>query len=150
MTREPVGDALEEAATHFRRMFDPDEVDLAVDLDTSAPVEHDARALKSIVLNLLVNAYKYTGDAKTIRLAARDESDEVVLTVEDNGPGIPRRQQKKIFEPFHRADSSRSGAGLGLAIVRHQVEAHGGSIGVDSVKDEGTTFTVRLPVAEEA
>ena len=149
LVREPVGDTLEEAASRFRRMFDPEEVDFEVDIETSAPVEHDTRALVSIVLNLLVNAYKYGGDQKKIRLAARDESEEVIVSVQDSGPGIPRRQQKKIFEPFHRADNSRSGAGLGLAIVRHQVEAHRGTVGVESVKDEGSTFTVRLPVAED-
>ncbi|MBW2264054.1 MAG: HAMP domain-containing histidine kinase [Deltaproteobacteria bacterium] len=149
LTREPVGDVLAAAASRFRKMIDPDEVDFAVDLETSAAVEHDHRALMSIILNLLVNAYKYTGDEKKIRLAARDESDEVVITVEDNGPGIPRRQHKRIFEPFHRADNSRSGAGLGLAIVHHQVEAHKGSITVDSVKGEGSTFSIRLPVAED-
>ena len=150
LTREPVGDALEEAASRFRKMIDPGEVDFAVDIETDAAVEHDARVVTSIILNLLVNAYKYTENDKRIRLRARDEPDEVIISVEDNGPGIPRRQQKKIFQPFHRADNSRSGAGLGLAIVRHQVDAHGGSITVDSVKDEGSTFTVRLPVAGDA
>jgi two-component system phosphate regulon sensor histidine kinase PhoR len=149
MTREPIGDAVEEAAARFCKMFDADEVDFSVDVDTSTPVEHDSRVLTSIVLNLLVNAYKYTGDEKTIRLTARDESDEVVVEVQDNGPGIPRRQQKKIFEPFHRTGNSGSGAGLGLAIVHHQVQAHGGTVGVESVKGEGSTFTVRLPVAED-
>jgi signal transduction histidine kinase len=130
-------------------MTAPDEVDFAVEITSDAPVLHDKRALHSILLNLLINALKYTGNDKRIRLEVQDEGDQVVLRVEDNGIGIPARELKRIFYPFYRADSSlkgkASGAGLGLAIVNHLVRAHGGVLSVDSREGEGSLFIVSLP-----
>lgn len=153
IVREPVGDVVEETAERFRRMFDPGEVDLAVDVATSTPVDHDKRSLGSAILNLLVNAYKYTGEDKKITLGARDGEAEVVITVEDNGQGIPKRELGRIFDPFHRADSrlgsKSAGAGLGLAIVRHEVRTHRGKVFVESEEGKGSTFSIHLPVVKE-
>jgi two-component system, OmpR family, phosphate regulon sensor histidine kinase PhoR len=143
--------AVEDAVLHFTRMTPPAEAGLSVDITTTWPVRHDKRAIGEIILNLLINAYKYTPQEKSIQLKVFDEKDRVVIAVRDNGIGIPRALQKKIFDPFYRVDnglrSKAPGAGLGLAIVRHMVKLHGGEIVVESKPGKGSLFTVRLPAA---
>jgi len=145
--------AVEESVLRFSRMTPPSETGLTVEIETALPVRHDRRAIGEIVLNLLLNAYKYTGEDKEIRLSAADENGNVVITVRDNGIGIPRPALKKIFEPFYRVDtglrSKAPGAGLGLAIVRHLVKMHGGTIFVESEPGRGSLFTIRLPATPE-
>ncbi|MEJ5170308.1 MAG: ATP-binding protein [Fimbriimonadales bacterium] len=101
-----------------------------------------------VVANLVDNAIKYSNEgAITVRL--EDQGDEAVLTVSDQGIGIPSEHLDRIFERFYRVDKGRSrasgGTGLGLSIVKHIVEAHGGKVSVQSRLGEGSTFTVRLP-----
>jgi two-component system phosphate regulon sensor histidine kinase PhoR len=164
---EPVGEAVRQAVARFERMVPPDEVKLSVSLDSAAPVRHDRLAVGSIVLNLLVNAYKYGKAPKEIRLAVSDEENgrgsrasaggvrRVVIRVEDNGIGIPRRELRRIFDPFYRVgrrpQDMSSGAGLGLAVVRHLARAHGGDVRVESEEGRGSRFLVILPAvrAEE-
>jgi two-component system phosphate regulon sensor histidine kinase PhoR len=145
--------AVEEAVLRFARMTPPAEAGLSVKINTTLPVRHDRLAIGEIVLNLLVNAYKYTAQHKQIRLNAFDEDGRVVITVRDNGIGIPQTALKKIFDPFYRVDtglrSKASGAGLGLAIVRHLVKLHGGEISVESEPGQGSLFTIRLPAVRE-
>jgi two-component system phosphate regulon sensor histidine kinase PhoR len=111
----------------------------------------DSRALDQVLLNLVDNAIKYTpeGGRITVRIAQRGE--EVVIEVADNGPGIPRAHQDRIFERFYRVDKGRSraqgGTGLGLAIVRHLVQRMKGRISVESQVGEGSTFRVTLAAA---
>lgn len=150
---EPIRPTIEEAVAAFSRMVDEDEVTLTVSIDTGARVKHDGRAVSSVITNLLVNAYKYTGEDKRIELKATDREEHVVVSVKDNGIGIPASEHRRIFDPFHRVDSrlrSRAaGTGLGLAIVHHVVRVHGGKVFVESVQDEGSTFWVYLPAAKE-
>ena len=101
--------------------------------------------------NLLANAVKFTpeGGAVTLRLVRRGLTAEIVVA--DSGAGIPRDLLPAVFEPFRQADASSTrehdGLGLGLAFVKHLVEAHGGSIDADSAGEGcGTTFRVRLPL----
>lgn len=104
--------------------------------------------LRQMVTNLLDNAVKYTPEGGAVRLAARAEGDQVVLTVSDGGIGIPAADQPYIFDKFYRASNARSdfmGTGLGLSIVRSIVENHGGRVWLESKPNEGTTFTVVLP-----
>lgn len=102
--------------------------------------------------NLLDNAIRYTSEEGTIDVSLRAEAGEAVLRVKDSGEGIPTRDLDRVFERFYRVDSARSratgGTGLGLAIVKHVAERHGGSVEVDSELGAGSTFTVRLPIAE--
>ena len=153
MRTESVRAAVEEAVLRFTRMTPPEEAGLTVEIDTALPVRHDKRAVGEMVLNLLVNAYKYTGAEKKIALGVRDEKGRVTITVRDNGIGIPKAAQKKIFQPFYRVDNGlrgkAPGTGLGLAIVRHMVRLHGGEVSVESKPGRGTLFTVRLPAAKE-
>lgn len=115
------------------------------------PVEFtaDARQIVQVITNLLSNAIDYSPPAATIQVAGGREGANVVLTVTDTGPGIAAEDLPHIFERFYRADKSRTAAhghnGLGLAITRGIVQAHGGTIEVTSRLGEGTRFTVRLP-----
>ncbi|HYY53057.1 MAG TPA: ATP-binding protein, partial [Myxococcales bacterium] len=115
------------------------------------PVNVDRDAIAQVVLNLLHNAVKYTGDQKRIRVRARRAGRNVAIEVEDNGPGVGPHDRKRIFERFYRADDLLSrrteGTGLGLAIAKKIVELHGGRIELDSRVGEGSTFRVLLPAA---
>jgi len=149
----PLQEAIEQALRRFEALTEPGEVVLKLDLKSRNSVAHDRVGIASAILNLLINSYKYTRQDKQINVRAFDKKGEVVIEVEDNGIGIPLVDRRRIFEPFYRVDSrlrSRSsGAGLGLAIVRAQVDAHNGTIGLHSAEDEGTCVSLHLPVAED-
>jgi signal transduction histidine kinase len=113
----------------------------------------DVRQLESAVGNLVDNAVKYTAagrdGAGTVTVTLEADADEAAVTVVDEGIGIAREHLDRIFERFYRVDRGRSrqtgGTGLGLAIVRHVVLNHGGSVSVESLPGEGSTFVIRLP-----
>jgi PAS domain S-box-containing protein len=115
-------------------------------------VEMDERLLHHIIDNLLTNAAKYSAAGKTIRLSIRREGGELLVSVTDQGIGIPEKDQPRLFEGFFRASNveNRLGTGLGLAIVKKAVESHDGQIGFQSTPGQGTRFDVRLPVRELA
>jgi two-component system phosphate regulon sensor histidine kinase PhoR len=104
------------------------------------------------VVNLLDNAVKYCGEGSSVTIKAEREDRTVVISVSDDGPGIPADHLPRLFERFYRVDRGRSrelgGTGLGLAIVKHVAQAHGGSVTVQSVPGEGSTFRIHLPISE--
>jgi signal transduction histidine kinase len=126
------------------------ELELADDLPA---LELDPEALSQALINLLNNAIKYSPEKKSIRVALRREADRVLLSVEDQGIGIPRSEHRRIFEKFYRVETSlvhtTKGSGLGLALVQHITEAHGGKVELKSAPGEGSTFTLSLPVPSE-
>jgi signal transduction histidine kinase len=115
------------------------------------PVLVDREAMTQAVLNLLNNAIKYSTDVKRIEVRVHKRGETLAVEIADQGVGIPRSEQRKIFEKFYRISTGMvhdtKGSGLGLAIVRHIVEAHRGEILVDSAPGKGTRFTILLPVA---
>ncbi len=117
-----------------------------------APLKLDIRAMELALRNLLDNALKFTRAGGYVRLLLHDEPSRVLLRIEDTGCGIPPESLQKIFLPFYQVDSSLTrlypGNGLGLAIVQHIVQAHGGQITVRSVINQGSVFTVMLPRSE--
>jgi signal transduction histidine kinase len=125
-------------------------VDLAPDLPR---VMADPEAVQTVLLNLLDNAWKYTGEEKRVSLRAFSEDGQVCLTLTDNGVGLNREQARHVFDRFYQADQGLSrrtgGCGLGLSIVRFIVEAHGGTVAAEGELGRGTTFTIRLPAAQE-
>ena len=122
---------------------------LAVELaERPLTVRGDPGRLAQVVGNLLSNAIKYSPDGGTVQLVAARSGDRVRVAVHDEGLGIPEDQQSRIFTKFFRGDASATGitgTGLGLAVSREIVEAHGGTIGFDSDPGEGTTFWLELP-----
>ncbi|RME88888.1 MAG: sensor histidine kinase [Anaerolineae bacterium] len=127
-------------------------VTLRVEAESTPPVMGDGDRLAQVFTNLVDNALRHTPRGGEIVLTARPVAQGVEASVRDNGPGIPPDVLPHIFERFYRGDKSRPGgkghgAGLGLAIAREIVQAHGGRIGVRSQPGQGATFTVYLPAA---
>jgi signal transduction histidine kinase len=142
------------AATEAIRERLPAHADLRVDVDADLPpVVADADALVTALINLLDNAIKYTPPDKRIVLRVRRDGAHVVFAVEDNGIGIPSREQRRIFRRFYRIDQrltrETGGVGLGLSIVELIARAHGGTVTVRSESGAGSTFTLRLPPASQ-
>ncbi|MBX9724881.1 MAG: HAMP domain-containing histidine kinase, partial [Candidatus Obscuribacterales bacterium] len=119
-------------------------------LDESTTVLVDERRLIQVLVNLLSNAIKFTDNGKRIELIAGRDDRQLVLEVQDQGRGIPPEQLDRVFERFVQVSSedAKNGAGLGLAITRMLVNAHGGSISVSSEINVGTRFTIRLPITQ--
>jgi signal transduction histidine kinase len=104
----------------------------------------DERRLKQALFNLISNAIKFTPPGGAIRIEAERRESELLLTVADSGIGIPLSDQARIFEKFERG-MPRSGAGLGLSLVKSLIDLHGGTVTIDSAAGQGTTVTCRLP-----
>ena len=124
------------------------QIALTTRVDASArSIVGDPDRLEQAMQNLAANALRHTPDGGEIRLTAERRGSEVIVTVRDNGPGIPSEHLPLIFDRFYKADTSRKamggGSGLGLSIVKAIVESHGGTIGVRN--DEGAVFEIRLP-----
>jgi two-component system sensor histidine kinase SenX3 len=121
--------------------------------DAATPVVRaDAEALGRAVWNLLDNAVKYSPEAKSVRVSVSQDAGRVAIAVSDEGVGIPPAERDAIFQKFVRGTSSDGrgvkGTGIGLAMVKHIVEAHGGEVRVESEVGRGSTFTILLPVEE--
>lgn len=115
----------------------------------------NAALLSELVMNLLDNAVKYNKEGGSVHAILQPEGeDKLSLTISDNGIGIPKEKQDRVFERFYRAEESRNkstgGSGLGLAICKHIVEKHKGTLSMTSEEGKGTTFTVILPRMSEA
>jgi two-component system sensor histidine kinase KdpD len=111
----------------------------------------DGRRVRQVLHNLIENAAKYSPDGGPITICATESDGEVVISVVDSGVGIPRHQWDRVFRPYQRADTATSrgisGNGLGLAICKGIVEAHGGRIWVESEPGSGSVFSFTLPLA---
>jgi signal transduction histidine kinase len=122
------------------------DVDIASDLPE---VPMDADAVGQALANLVDNAIKFSGDTRWLRVQAHATDGGVAIAVSDRGIGVPREEAQKIFEKFYRVGRSdtqaRRGSGVGLALVKHVAEAHGGRISVESEAGRGSTFTLWLP-----
>jgi signal transduction histidine kinase len=113
-------------------------------------VEVDKEALSQALINLINNAIKYSSDEKFIRVETARRGDTVRISITDHGIGIAHAEQRKIFEKFYRAEHSlvheTKGSGLGLALVRHIMDAHGGTVELESAVGKGSVFTLVLPI----
>jgi len=122
---------------------------LILELPPSLPaIWVDRKRIQQVVLNILSNASKFTPAGGGITLRAREEGANLIVEVQDTGPGISKKDQERLFDPYHRLEGDRerlSGLGLGLALARSLVELHGGQIWVKSKKGEGSTFGFSVP-----
>jgi signal transduction histidine kinase len=114
----------------------------------------DKEAVAQALLNLVNNAIKYSREEKWIGVEARQDGERVLVSVTDRGIGIARSEQQKVFEKFYRAEDSlvheTKGSGLGLSLVQHIMEAHGGRVELLSTPGRGSTFTLALPIRGSA
>jgi signal transduction histidine kinase len=127
-------------------------VELVTDLPGDTPdVWADTQQIGHVFANLLSNALRYTDSGGAVTVSARTEEEQVQFSVSDTGRGIPERDLPRIFDRFFRVpgQETESGIGLGLAIVKEIVEAHGGSVNVESRENEGSTFRFTLPRADK-
>jgi signal transduction histidine kinase len=119
-------------------------------IDEVPPLRVDREAMARSLLNLVNNALKYSQDRKFISVNLYRDNGSVKLEVVDQGIGIPHQEQERIFEKFYRVGDplvhNTKGSGLGLSLVRHIVQAHGGEVLVDSAPGQGSKFTIQLPV----
>jgi signal transduction histidine kinase len=143
---------LDDVAAVMQDMARSQDLRLSVEYAAEMPTfEGDGRRLKQALCNLVSNAIKFTPAGGSIRLAARNEGDTTVLTVTDTGVGIPAEDQARVFEAFARARPfgvgrmRRSGPGLGLSLVKHIFELHGGRVWLESTPGRGTTVVCTLP-----
>ncbi len=138
---------LEQARQRFQPTAAQNDIDIKLELQTPLPsLLLDRQQMERMLDNLLSNALRHTPDGGEIRLLARHHGERVILSVEDNGEGIPYSQQARIFEPFVQIGRRRGGAGLGLALCKEIAQLHGGRIGVHSRIGHGTIFYIALPI----
>lgn len=153
--RELVDDALR--ALRTQHLLDDDDEAIQVELDPALPpLRADRDAIVEALLNLLQNAVKYTPPPRRIVVSATWRGSRIGLTVSDNGPGVQKRDRKRIFEKFYQADTRLSastfsaagrGSGLGLSIVRAVVRGHGGKVDLETELGVGSRFTMWLPAS---
>ncbi len=154
LERQPVAlaDIVDRAVESIRLRAEAKGVTVQVDLPEELLVDVDPQRIGQVLRNLLENALTHTPPGGEIAVTAHTEGQWVEVSVRDTGSGIAARDLPYVFERFYRADKSRSratgGAGLGLAIAKQLVEAHGGRIEVESEVGRGTQFTFTLPMAE--
>ncbi|MBY0061699.1 MULTISPECIES: sensor histidine kinase [Priestia] len=142
---------LDEQIRHVVMALEPQWIkkNIEIDLDLSnVQIEADKDLLEQVWLNLVTNAIKYTPEHGFVTISISLKDEKIEVKVKDNGIGIAEEDQKYIFESFYKVDKSRTlkGSGLGLAITKKIVRLHEGSIHVESKSDQGSTFTVTLPI----
>ncbi|MBI5549400.1 MAG: HAMP domain-containing histidine kinase [Deltaproteobacteria bacterium] len=150
MKEEPLADLVQQALDACRPLVEQDGFTVEKRLSPEAPTARvDRDAIVEVLINLMTNAIKYSPDIRWIEVATDRYDGGVELSVADRGIGIGRGDQARIFEKFFRVDCPRTaevgGCGIGLSLVRHIVDAHGGRVVVQSEPGRGSTFTVRLP-----
>ncbi len=150
-TRFLLADLLTDAAAGFESRAAAQSVDLRVNVTTPSPeLNADYDRLIQVLANLLANALRYTPENGQITLRGETAQDGVRITVSDTGAGIPAEDLPYIFDRFWRGDKSRArtegSSGLGLAITKQLVLAHGGTISAESQPGKGTTFAIELPL----
>jgi signal transduction histidine kinase len=143
------GECIERTAASNAELAAQRGIQLDVQIAPDLPlVNADRERIAQVLANLVSNALRYTPAGGVITLSAAASDDQVLLQVSDTGPGIEPEHLPYVFKRFYRADDSRPAngeSGLGLAIAKSLVEAHGGTIQVESTPGQGATFTVVLP-----
>jgi signal transduction histidine kinase len=138
-------------ASHFHVLAVDHHIQFSMQIPPSLPAEADVEKTERVLFNLLSNAFKFTPEGGAIRLALKERSDQVLITVQDTGPGIPESQREAIFERFSQGERGtarlQGGTGLGLAIVWEFVSLHSGHVSVSEAQDGGAVFHIEMPLA---
>lgn len=149
-----LGEVIAEAVDRAQTAASAKNIAITTAVDEGIQVYGDDQMLVTAVRNLLDNAINYSANNTRVGVAAQDVNGVVEIDVVDQGIGIPEAEQDRIFERFYRTDPARSrvtgGTGLGLSIVKHVVAGHGGDVRVWSQPGAGSTFTLRIPAADES
>jgi len=139
---------VEEVISGFKSQLKKKDIEIKNELSgISLPADKDR--LEQVITNLIDNAIKFNKEKGSIRICGEETNDKITILVEDSGSGIPEKDIPRIFERFYRVDKARSrelgGTGLGLSIVKHIVDLHNGSVGVESIEGFGSKFWFSLP-----
>jgi signal transduction histidine kinase len=150
---EDIANLVKQAVTPWQPQVTARKLSLSVELPADLPlVNIDWQRVNQVLHNILENAVAHTPKGGTINVAASGKGKWVEVSVSDTGEGIPAEDLPHIFERFYRVDKSRAratgGSGLGLTIAKRLIEAHGGTIAVQSKLGEGSRFSFTLPIAE--
>ena len=150
-----IAELTKDVASHFQEQVDRKEFLITSEISNQMPkVLADREAISRVLFNLLDNALKYSGKIRGVFLRAWADGESVFFEVQDEGMGISKQDQKKIFEKFYRTDDAREsdikGSGIGLTLVAHIIKAHGGEVLLESDVGKGTKVTVRLPVKRKS
>ncbi|MAS36244.1 MAG: hypothetical protein CL610_19730 [Anaerolineaceae bacterium] len=152
MIEVPMREIVDEAIDRMIDQSDVKELELVSDVPKDVIALCDSDKIRRVLLNLIHNAIKWSPPGETISVNAQTSGDEVLVSVLDNGPGVPDEQTQRIFERFYQVDSSRSiseGTGLGLAICKHIIEGHGGQIWAEGNSTHGGgRFYFTIPAGE--
>jgi two-component system, OmpR family, phosphate regulon sensor histidine kinase PhoR len=151
-----VGAAVARAVAVYRYRAEREGVELAVEMEHELPrARIDERAIELAVINLVDNAIKYAPQGRIVTIRTERQGDAIAIRVIDRGPGVPPDERERIFERFVRGASASQreggvsapvrGSGIGLALVKHIAESHGGSAWVESANGQGSTFVVTIP-----
>ncbi len=148
MVRVSVREVVRAVADLYEILADEKNISMDVDLPHELFINADRTRFQQVIANLVDNAVKYSGDQGRVFLSAREKKGDVLISVSDEGMGIPSEEIGRIWDRLYRGDRSRSrrGLGLGLSFVKAIVQAHGGEVVVESQLNKGSTFTIRLPV----
>jgi len=153
LKKEPIdlNQLAEEVISQLSPQVERQQLSISRDFATSLPsVPADKDRVRQVITNLVHNAIKFTPTGGRIRITTRALQGSVVVDIADTGIGIPKEDLPRVFERFYKGDKSRAGegTGMGLAIVKHVIEAHGGTVWVRSEEGEGSTFGFSLPLKQ--
>lgn len=146
-----LNDVIEKTLKRFHTLREGHEIDISLNIENDLPsLIMDKLAIEQVLLNLLDNAVKYSPGKKTVRLTAIAEGSCIKVAIADKGIGIAGKDQSRIFDKFYRSETGETknitGSGIGLTLVKEIVEAHGGSITLESKRNKGSTFIIRIPI----
>jgi two-component system phosphate regulon sensor histidine kinase PhoR len=155
LRKEPVNlnQIAEEVIAQFSPQVKRKQLSISKELSTELPtVPADKERVRQVIANLVHNAIKFTPAGGRITVTSRAPEGAVSLEVTDTGIGIPREDQARVFERFYKGDKARTGegTGMGLAIAKHVIEAHGGSIWIESEEGKGSNLGFSLPLQPDS
>lgn len=148
VVHQPLMPLIEEVGQNFSKDFENRNIQWLTDIQWHGELPFDYDRLERGIENIVRNAMQAIGNKGTIRLGTSREETTLVISIEDDGPGMPEEVRKRLFEAFY-TEGKKGGTGLGLAVAQRVVDEHGGRIDVDSVQGEGTRFEIRLPLTSD-